>query len=181
MDAKLLNQPIHIEELKHPLIDVPMKVAKTREEYDQMTKDELVAYSRQFGEKIESCHKSDKNHRYPCSWCKKIPDETRIYVSADRKDARYLCYRCATEEDQLKTWTELKETSYWLPIAPPQTPQFNTGDPDLTCHAEEVPESVKQSLLKIPMPPNAPFRPFGPSLNEEEDGNEQKRKKLKKE
>ena len=168
MDRELLNQPIQLE----------TRVPKTREEYDAMTQDEMVEYSRKYGEKIQSCHKSDKNHRYPCSWCRQVPDETRIYVSKDRKDARYLCYRCVTEEDQLKEWTELQETSYWLPIAPPKVPQFNTPeDPNLTCFASPATEEQKRSLLSIPMPSNAPFRPFQMEALPEEENERKKRRK----
>lgn len=134
-------------------------IAKTREEYDRMTKEELVAYSRQFGERIETCHKSDKNHRYPCGWCGKVPDETRIYVSppnpwTGQKDSRYLCYRCVTEEDQLRGWTQLTEVSHWLPIAPPKVPVFNSpDDPDLTCFAHETPLEMKKAIFSQPRVP----------------------------
>lgn len=144
---------LYADKMEEELMERPLEVAKTREEYDRMTKDELVEYSRKFGEKVMSCHKSDKNHRYPCSWCKKVPDETRVYVSKDRRDARYLCYRCANEEDQLAEWTELQETSYWLPIRPPSLPKFNAGDEGLTVEAAETPLEIKKQLFQTPLPP----------------------------
>lgn len=148
-------------------VDITMKsqsewenevIAKTREEYDKMSKEELVQYSRQYGEKIQTALKSDKNHRYPCGWCGKTPDETRIYVSppsliTGAKDSRYLCYRCVTEEDQLKGWTELTETSYWLPIRPPALPRFNADDPDLTVEAHPTPLEMKKAIFSNPRPP----------------------------
>jgi hypothetical protein len=168
MDAKLLNQPIEIE----------MRVAKTREEYNQMSQDEIIEYSRKYGEKVSSCHKSDKQHRYPCSWCRQIPDETRIYKSPDGRDARYLCYRCVTEEDQLKEWKELTETSYWLPIAPPPVPQFNTAeDPDLTVEvSNDIPAEIRNSILQTPLYPGR-IDTRGPSSLEMNDLKNKKRKK----
>jgi len=143
-------------------------IAKTREEYDQMTKEELIEYSRKHGEKVQNCHKSDKNHRYPCGWCGKTPDETRIYVSPPnqygQKDSRYLCYVCKTEEDQLQSWTELTDTSYWLPIRPPTVPTFNSGDPDLTCEAHDTPFKIRQKLRYQKMLANLPDNPNNPNF-----------------
>lgn len=150
--------------LKQSNKDIQIR-AKTREEYDKMSREELVEYSRQYGEQIKSCHQSDKNHRYACGWCGIVPDETRIYVSprnawTGQRDSRYLCYRCAHEEDQLKTWTLLEETSYWLPIRPPEIPQFNQpgaslqSSDQLYCEAHPTPDEIKQTLFQTPLPPH---------------------------
>jgi hypothetical protein len=190
-DAPLLTKPIEItimsssssssdyaDKEEEKMIDHPMEVAKTREEYDQMSQEELIEYSRKYGEKITSCHKSDKNHRYPCGWCKKTPDETRIYVSPPniwgQKDSRYLCYRCVTEEEQLRGWTELTETSYWLPIKPPAIPKIEAM-------AYDTPFELKKQLFQNqPLPPNRLDSRFQHLFDTVDDGDAEERRKRQK-